>query len=80
MPKVYLTEKDLLCARLAKWVYGEIKSRNLSQAIVADKMCITRQALGQKLSRESFDYSDFVFFVKEFKPDLKTLFYLIGYE
>ena len=80
MPKVYLTEKDRLCARLAKWVYGEMKSRKITQESLSGKMGISHQALSQKLRRSSFDYSDFVFFVKEFQPDNKTLRYIIGIE
>ena len=78
MPKVYLTEKDRLCARLAKWVYGEMKVRRLTQEQVAKKMNISHQALSQKLKRESFDYADFVFFVKEFQPSNEELLQLIG--
>ena len=78
MPKVYLTESDRACARLAKWVYGELRVRKLSQRAVANKMHISHQALSQKLRNESFDYKDFVFFVKEFKPDEKELHQIIG--
>lgn len=78
MPKVYLTEVDRLCVRLAKWVYGEMKSLNLSQKILADKMGISRQALGKKLKKAKFTYEDFVFFVNEFEPDTKTLLHIVG--
>lgn len=78
MPKVYLSEKDRLCARLARWVYGEMKVRRTSQREIAGKMGISHQALSQKLIRESFDYTDFVFFVKEFQPSNKELLEIIG--
>jgi len=78
MPKVYLTERERFNAELAKWVYGEMKERKLSQQKVADKMFISRQALGRKLKEKSFDYCDFVFFVKEFQPGEKTLNNLLG--
>ena len=78
MAKIYLTEKQRLCSRLARWVYGEMKVRRLSQAQVAKKMGISHQALSQKLRRESFDYTDFVFFVKEFQPTNKELLDIIG--
>ena len=78
MPKVYLTEKDRICARLSRWVYGEMKVRRLSQQSVADKMNISHQALSRKLLKASFDYSDFVFFVKEFQPSDKELKEIIG--
>ena len=80
MPKVYLSEKDRLCERLAKWVYGEMKARRITQKKLAAKMDIRQQSLNRKLREASFDYEDFVFFVKEFRPDTKTLCYLIGYE
>ena len=80
MPKVYLTEKDRLCARLAAWVYGEMKVRRITQKKLAEKMNIRQQSLNRKLKEKSFDYSDFVFFVKEFQPDQKTLKYIVGLE
>jgi len=79
MPRVYLSDKERLCARLARWVYGELKIRRMSQADLAGKMGISHQALSQKLRRESFDYSDFCFFVKEFEPSQKELLELVGY-
>ena len=78
MPKVYLTEKDRICARLSRWVYGEMKVRRLSQESVAKKMNISHQALSRKLLKSSFNYSDFVFFVKEFQPSDKELKEIIG--
>ena len=78
MPKVYLTEKDRLCSRLAKWVYGEMHVRRISQEELAKKMCIAQQSLSRKLREESFNYTDFVFFVKEFQPSDKELREIIG--
>lgn len=78
MPKVYLTEKDRLCQRLAKWVYGEMKSRRLTQQAVALEMGITHQALSQKLRNAKFSYEDFIFFVKKFQPSNEELRVIIG--
>lgn len=78
MPRVYLSEKDRLCARLARWVYGELKIRRISQTSLAEKMGISHQALSRKLLKASFDYSDFAFFVKEFQPSDKELREIIG--
>lgn len=78
MPKVYLTEKDLLCARLARYVYGEKEIRRLSLEDIASEMGITHQALSKKLRNESFSYPDFCFFVKYFKPTNKELLEIIG--
>ena len=79
MPRVYLTDKERICARLARWVYGELKIRRMSISALAEKMGISHQALSQKLRRESFDFSDFCFFVKEFEPSQKELLYLVCY-
>lgn len=78
MPKVYLTEKDRLCARLSKWVYGEMKIRRITQQALAEKMNIAQQSLSRKLKDASFNYADFVFFVKEFQPSDKELREIIG--
>lgn len=79
MPRVYLTEKDELCARLARYVYGEKEIRRLSLEDIASEMGITHQALSKKLRSESFDYYDFCFFVKKFQPTQRELLELIGY-
>ena len=78
MPKVYLTEKDRVCNRLSKWVYGELKSRQISQESIAKKMDISHQALSRKLRCASFNYTDFVFFIREFQPSDKELREIIG--
>lgn len=78
MPKVYLTEKDRICHRLACWIYGQMKVRRLTLASVAKKMDISHQALSRKLRAESFNYTDFVFFVKEFEPSDRELREIIG--
>lgn len=78
MPKVYLTEKDLLCARLARYVYGEMRIRRITLSEVANDMGISHQALSKKLRNESFSYPDFCFFVKYFKPTNKELLEIIG--
>ena len=78
MPQVYLSESDRMRARLAKWVYGELRIRRMSQATLAAKMGVTHQALSQKLRRKSFSYTDFCFFVKEFEPTQKELLDLVG--
>ena len=79
MPRVYLSDKERICAKLARYVYGELKIRRMSQSDLAAKMGISHQALSQKLRRESFDYTDFCFFVKEFEPSQKELLDLVCY-
>ena len=78
MPKVYLSEEDRTRTRLARWVYGELKVRKMSQTALAKKLGISHQALSKKLISKSFDYTDFVFFVKEFEPSDKELREIIG--
>lgn len=78
MPKVYLSEKDRLCSKLSRYVYGEMRIRRITQKEMAEKMNITQQSLSRKLKEESFDFSDFLFFVKEFEPSQKELLDLVG--
>lgn len=73
MPKVYLTENERIRQRLARWVYGEMKVRRISQQSMAEKMNIKQQSLSRKLKNATFDYTDFVFFVREFNPSDKEL-------
>jgi len=78
MPKVYLNERDRLCSKLARYVYGEMRIRRITQTEMAEKMNISQQALSHKLRTESFGFSDFLFFVKEFEPSQKELLDLVG--
>ena len=78
MPKVYMSEREQLCARVARWVYGEIGVRRITITELARRRGITHQAMSKKLISESFSYEDFVFFVKEFKPTQKELLELVG--
>ena len=78
MPKVYLTDRERLCHKLASWIYGEMKVRRLTLASVASEMNISHQALSKKLRAESFNYADFVFFVKKFEPSDRELREIIG--
>lgn len=78
MPKVFLTEKERTSHKLACWVYGQMKVRRLTLVSIARKMNISHQALSKKLRAESFNYTDFVFFVKEFEPSDKELREIIG--
>lgn len=78
MPKVYLNERDRLCSKLSRYVYGEMRIRRITQKEMAKKMNITQQSLSRKLKEESFDFSDFLFFVKEFEPSQKELLDLVG--
>ena len=78
MPKVFLSERDRQCSKLSRYVYGEMSVRHLTQSEVAKKMNISQQSLSRKLRKNSFDFSDFLFFVKEFEPSQKELMDLVG--
>jgi len=78
MPKVYLTDWDRACARLSRYVYGEMRVRMISQDKLARRRGISRQALGRKLKESSFDFKDFVFFVQEFGSNDKEIREIIG--
>lgn len=78
MPRVYLTNNEKLCARLASWVYGEMKVNHVTQQMIADKRGVSRQAVGTKLKLHRFDFEDFCCFVELFKPDDAELRRLIG--
>lgn len=69
MPKVYVTNNERLCARLAAWVYGQMKVRRITQQDIADIRGVSRQAISKKLISQSFDFEDFVTFVELFEPD-----------
>lgn len=79
MPKVYLTEKDRLCAKLSAYVYGQMRLHRVSLTALAKKRGISHQALSQKLLKASFVYEDFLFFIKEFPPSQKELLELVGF-
>jgi len=69
VPKVYVTNNERLCARLAAWVYGQMKVRRITQQDIADIRGVSRQAISKKLISQSFDFEDFVTFVELFEPD-----------
>ena len=78
MPRVYIVNNDRLCARLASWVYGEMKVQKIPQRVIAEKRGISQQAVSDKLKYHRFDLEDFVTFVELFKPDDAELKRLIG--
>ena len=73
MPKVILTKEERASARLAEWVYGQMKMQRITQKEVAKRLGISQQAVYNKLRRRSFEFDDFICFVEIFRPDLKTL-------
>mgnify|MGYP002522882252 CR=1 FL=1 len=80
MPKsnLVINTKEVLCERLANFVYGELKRKDMTITELAEKMAYTPQNVSKKLRNASFNYTDFCFFVREFQPDNDTLRYIIG--
>ena len=78
MPKTYLTKQDQLNSRLARWVYGELKVRQMSQAQLAREMQISQQALSMKLKIARFTFEDLCTFIRVFEPETDDLERLLG--
>ena len=78
MPRVYLSENERLCDRLASWAYGEMKCRGISQKEMAAEMGITQQALSIKFKTQSFSFVDLLAFVRVLEPDDRELARLVG--
>lgn len=78
MPTVYITKEDKLCTRLASYVYGELKTRRISQEKLADTMGITQPSLCRKLRVRQFSFNDFIRIVDFFEPDDRELSRLCG--
>lgn len=68
MPRVYVIKDQKRNARLAAWVYGELKVRELTQSDLAKRRGVSQQAISLKLKKHSFDFEDFACFVEMFDP------------
>ena len=80
MPRIYLNEQQKLNNRLASWVYGEMKTQNITQRQLAEERGITQPAISHKLKCRSFDFEDICCFVRVFKPEGKEIKRLLGGE
>ena len=78
MPKVFLSEKERLSARLASWMYGQMKLKGISQRMLAEELQITQQALSYKLKKHQFSFADFITIVDVLEPDPSELAWLVG--
>lgn len=78
MPKVFLSEKERLSARLASWAYGQMKLKGISQRMLAKELQITQQALSYKLKMHQFSFTDFITIVDVLDPDPGELAWLVG--
>lgn len=68
MAKVYITKDEQRNARLAAWVYGEMRVRGIPQRVLAHKRGVSQQAMSLKLKKHHFDFEDFAMFVEMFDP------------
>ena len=68
MPRTYLTKQEQLNSRLSRWVYGELRVRQMSQAELAREMQISQQALSMKLKIARFTFDDLCTFIRVFEP------------
>lgn len=68
MPKVYITNNEKRNARLAAWVYGQMKINKVPQRVLAEVRGVSQQAMSDKLRFHRFDFEDFACFVELFKP------------
>lgn len=78
MPKVFFSENQRLCNRLASWVYGEMKSQGIKQQEMAEAMGISQQAFSMKLKKHNFTFADFLVIVRVLNPDEKEITRLLG--
>lgn len=60
MPKSYITKQEKLNSRLATLIYGTMKVKHVTQAMVAERLGISQQAFGKKLKRKQFTFADLV--------------------
>lgn len=77
MARVYITTSEKRNARLAAWVYGEMKVKRITQEDIASKRGVSRQAIGKKLKNQSFDFEDLAVFVEIFEPSERELMRLV---
>lgn len=77
MPKVYLSENERLNARIAAWVYGQLKINGMSQRDLGVECGISQAAVSKKLITHSFDVTDFACFVRVFKPEQEEVMRLL---
>ena len=78
MPRIHLDYRDRISERLASWVYGQMKLRNITQAQLASEMDITQPALSYKLRTRQFSSKDFLTCVTVFDPEPSELAWLVG--
>lgn len=60
MPKVYITKQEKMNNKLATLIYGTMKVKHITQAMIARELGITQQAFGKKLKNKQFTFADLV--------------------
>lgn len=69
MPRVYITTTQKRNAKLAAWIYGEMKIQKITQTAVANKLGISQPSFNRKLRNQNFDFEDFTALVELFNPE-----------
>ena len=69
MPRVYITTNERRNAKLAAWIYGEMKIQKITQTAVANKLGISQPSFNRKLRNHNFDFEDFTALVELFNPE-----------
>ena len=75
---VFLTKTERQNSRLASFIYGELKARNIPQAKLAKQLGISQPALSKKLSRKRFSFEDFVEIMDFFDAGEEEVKRLVG--
>lgn len=78
MPKAYISKEQRQRARLAAWIYGNMKTRHIPQRQLADEMGISQAGFSQKMNKQIFTYSDLLVIFRVLKPSEKELVMLLG--
>ena len=69
MARVYITTTERRNAKLAAWIYGEMKVQRVTQSAVAAKLGISQPSFNRKLRNHNFDFEDFTALVELFNPE-----------
>lgn len=68
MPRVYVSKDQKRNAKLAAWVYSQMKLNRITQRLLAEQRGVSQQAISDKLRFHRFDFEDFACFVEMFNP------------
>lgn len=75
---VFLTKTERQNSRLAAYIYGELKIRNIPQEKLAKRLGISQPAMCKKLRKKRFSFDDFVEIVDFFETGEEEVKRLVG--